>query len=399
MPPAFRRVLAAPGAPRLVLSALVGRVPQTFTSLATVLLIRQYTGSFSVAGIVAGAEAVGAGAVTPFQGRLIDRLGQPRVLVPLAAGNAAGLALLAVVAVVGAPAIVLVACGLLAGACLPPLGACMRALWSALLDDGSIDAAYSIDAILTEVLFITGPVLATVVIALASPAAALGVGAALVLGGTLAFASTRASRTWHMHSPSRPAGWAISAPGMRTVVAVAVCVGTAFGALEVAVAAFARDRGSAATAGLLLAAMAAGSMVGGFWYGSREWRGGVTTRFLVAQSLLVVGFAALVLPRSLPVMAGVSFVSGFPIAPGTASLYRLVDDIAPAGMLAEAFTWLSTAVVVGAAAGSAIAGPVVQEVGIRAALAIPAAAVAAGAALALVRRTSLAPAEAMVGPG
>jgi hypothetical protein len=290
-----------------------------------------------------------------------------------------------------------VLCGLLAGACLPPLGACMRALWSTLLDADSVETAYSIEAILTEVLFITGPALATATIALASPAAALGVAAALVLGGTLAFATARAARTWHGDSRSPPAGWAISAPGMRTVVGATVCVGAAFGAVEVAIAAFARARGSAAAAGLLLAAMAAGSMAGGLWYGTREWRGAVATRFLILVTVLGAGLALLVLAQSIPAMAGLAFLAGVPIAPSTACLYRIVDDVAPPGMLTEAFTWLSTSVVVGAGAGSAIAGPVVQSAGIRPALAIPCAATLAGSLLTLARRASLSPAGAMVG--
>src|SRR5206468_5264066 len=138
----------------------------TFTALATVLLVREHTGSFATAGLVAGAEAVGAGPVTPLQGRLIDRRGQAPVLVALAIGNAGGLLLLVGAALADAPAPVLVLCGLLAGACLPPLGACMRALWSTLLDADSVETAYSIEAILTEVLFITGPALATATIAL-----------------------------------------------------------------------------------------------------------------------------------------------------------------------------------------------------------------------------------------
>ena len=59
IPPAFRRVLSAEGAARLVLASLVGRLPVAFTSLATVLLVREHTGSFATAGLVAAAEAVG----------------------------------------------------------------------------------------------------------------------------------------------------------------------------------------------------------------------------------------------------------------------------------------------------------------------------------------------------
>ena len=397
IPPAFRRVLSAEGAARLVLASLVGRLPVAFTSLATVLLVREHTWSFATAGLVAAAEAVGASAIAPLQGRLIDRYGQPRVLVPAALGNAAVILALVGSALAEAPATVLAVCGLVAGASLPPLGACMRALWTTLLGPGdSIDTAYSVEAVLVEVMFIAGPVLAAGIFAVASPAAALAVAAALTVIGTLAFVGARAARSWrgrpHTHAPV----WAVSAPGMRTLMAVDSCIGVAFGTVEVAVAAFARSQGSAAAAGVLLAAMAAGSMAGGVWYGTRSWRGPVATRFLVSVALLAAGLAPLALGGSIPVMAVLLVLGGAAIAPSTACVYRLVDDVAPRGTLAEAFTWVSTATIAGIAVGSAIAGPVVEGAGTRAALALPCGAAIVATLIAFARRATLAPTGAMV---
>jgi MFS family permease len=361
--------------------------------------VREHTGSFTSAGFVAAAEAAGAGAATPVQGRLIDRLGQPRVLIACGVGNATGLALLAAVAVAGAPMGVLLACAFLAGACIPPLGACMRALWPVLLgDDATLDAAYSFEAILTEVLFIGGPFLATILFALASPAAALLVAAALALAGTLIFARSRAAREWRGREAVHAGGWALSSDAVRTLVATNAAIGVAFGAVEVAMAAFARADGSASAAGIPLAAMAAGSMAGGVWYGTRSWRGPVGSRLLVALAVLAVTLAPLLAAGSIPVMVALSVIAGVPIAPAAACLYRLIEDAAPAGMLAEAFTWLSTATVAGAALGSAVAGPLIEGAGVRAGLAVPCAAAVLAAAIAFAGRATLAPRAAMV-PG
>jgi hypothetical protein len=397
IPPAFRRVLRAEGAPRLVTASLVGRLPITFTSLATVLLVREHTGSFATAGLVVAAEAVGAAAVAPLQGRLIDCYTQPRVLVPAALGNAAGILALTGAALADAPAPVLAALGLAAGASLPPLGACMRALWTTLLDaDGSLDTAYSLEAVLVEVMFIAGPVLAAGIFAVASPAAALVVAAGLTVAGTLGFVTARAASSWRGRPHAHVSGWALAAPGMRTLVAVDACIGVAFGAVEVAIAAFARAEGSAAAAGILLAAMAVGSLAGGVWYGTREWRGPVGIRLVWCVALFALGLAPLLLAGSIPVMALLLVVAGMAIAPSTACVYRLVDDVAPDGMLAEAFTWVSTATVAGIAVGSGIAGPVVDGSGPRAGLVIPCAAAILSTLIALARRATLAPAGAMV---
>ena len=53
-------------------------------------------------------------------------------------------------------------------------------------------------------------------------------------------------------------------------------------------------------------------------------------------------------------------VSGFAFAPAGAVLYTLIDEVAPPGTATEASTWMITAIVVGLAAGNAIAGALVS---------------------------------------
>lgn len=61
-----------------MLSALVARVPITISGLAIVLFLEAETGSYSVAGAVAGAMSLGTGVFAPLMGRLVDRQGDAR---------------------------------------------------------------------------------------------------------------------------------------------------------------------------------------------------------------------------------------------------------------------------------------------------------------------------------
>ena len=88
----YRLLLRHPGVPRLVVSVLVGRIPIGIFSLAIVLLVRQETDSFAQAGAASAAWALGAGLVAPLQGRLVDRFGQPAVLIPSTLLNATAVA-------------------------------------------------------------------------------------------------------------------------------------------------------------------------------------------------------------------------------------------------------------------------------------------------------------------
>ncbi|MEA2320657.1 MAG: hypothetical protein QOD81_507, partial [Solirubrobacteraceae bacterium] len=90
----YARILRTPHVLPLMVAALVARLPIGIHSLAIVLFLRERTGSYAVAGVVAAAFALGAGAGAPLAGRLVDRFGQGRVLVPAALLHAGFLAAL-----------------------------------------------------------------------------------------------------------------------------------------------------------------------------------------------------------------------------------------------------------------------------------------------------------------
>src|SRR5919197_244024 len=125
----YRAIVCTPQVPRLVSSAVLGRLSVGMTGLAVVLLVRDAGGSYALAGVVAGAFALGAGVSAPLMGRIVDRRGQTLVLLASAVVAAAAFAGLALVAEVG-PRALLPVIAAVAGATLPPIGACMRMLWS-----------------------------------------------------------------------------------------------------------------------------------------------------------------------------------------------------------------------------------------------------------------------------
>src|SRR5579871_3577011 len=162
----FRLFLAVPGARRLLLSAVVTRMPNGMLMLALLLLVRQRTGSFAAAGVAVGAFALANALTAPLQGRLVDRIGQPPVLAGCACGQAALLVVIVLVSRAGAPVAVLVALVALAGTLVPPSMACARALWPSICPDAATrEAAYALDSIVVESTWVLGPVLVTAAVA------------------------------------------------------------------------------------------------------------------------------------------------------------------------------------------------------------------------------------------
>ncbi len=356
----YMRILGTRAARLPILATSIDRLPIAGMSLSVILLVRGETGSFAIAGVVEAAFAVATAASLPMQGRLVDRLGQTRVLSVALGLNPIALIALVLAARSGAGPASLATIAAVCGATVPATGSCMRALWSTLFPDpGLRQAAYAIDAVLLEVAFIVGPLVTATLIAVGSPMVAVLANAAFAGLGTLLFVVSRASRSWRGHRG--PASWAgpLRSRGILGLLSVELAFGVALGAMEISITAFATQHGSASLAGVLIAVQAAASLAGGLWYGSRRHAGGPADRYARLCLLLALGLSTLLLATSpleaLPLMA----LSGFALAPAGTVLFGLVDDLAPPGTVTEAFTWMITSVAGGVAVGTAIGGALV----------------------------------------
>ncbi len=366
-------------------ASLLGRLPGGMVGLALVLLARDATGSYTVAGLAAAGFSVGLGLASPLQGRLVDRAGQTRPL--LAAGTLAATTLVTL----GWAAHALrpgafVALAAVAGATVPPLPACMRALWPRLLGgEGEVQAAFALESTFQELVFIVGPLVVVGLVALASPAAAVAGAGVLALAGCVWFATAPASRAWR-GSPRRT-GWAgpLRSGQLRGLLAVLAMLATSFGIVEVTIPAFVEHAGARSAAGPVLAAWSVGSMAGGLALGGRSWRAGPGTRMALLLALVAAAFAAPVVARTPLELGALLFLAGAPIAPALGLAYLLVDRLAPPGTVTEAFTWVSTTFMIGIAGGNALGGTLAQHAGVHPGFLV-AAALAAGAALGVARQ-------------
>ena len=385
----FRGVWAAPQlAPVLVLS-LFSRLAYGINALAIVLFVHDRTGSFARAGAVSAAYGAAAGLGLPLLGRLVDRVGQTRVLAVVALLHGCATAALVALGLSGAPTGALAAAGAVAGFTVPPISPCLRGIFADLLDGAeTLRAALVLDAIVLELVFIGGPALTALLVAVASPAAALVVGAVVTVGGAWAFAWTPPSRAWRGSGPAGGLAGPLRSPGLRTLLISSVGLGFGLGTLEVALPAFGVEEGSRSWGGVFIAALSAGSAAGGLWYGAVA-PPGVRRAYLVLGVVLSAGIALLALPGSALAMVLLAPVAGAALAPLTAAVNELTGEVAPEGTLTEAYAWAITAAVGGLAAGTAAAGVIIDEVGWREAILCGSAAGLMTAGVAYARRATL----------
>ncbi len=352
--------------------------------LGIVLLVSDVRGSYGAAGLVTGAFALGTATGSPVWGRLLDRYGRRRVVAPTGIASGALLAVLTV-GITVLPLLAVMCLAAAAGAVYPPVGPAMRASWRVLFDDaGRRRAGYALDAVSVESVFVGGPLLLSALL-VAGPRVPLIVTAALLAAGSVAFSLVSPAGAPAGGRPAgarsrggRPAG-ARSRGGRRSVlrstglapallVAVAVAVG--FGLLDTSIAATARDvLHDEGRIGILFAAIAGGSVSGGLVYGTRHAGRREHGRLRGTLGVFAVGVGVVAVLAGLGdpplgALLPLLFLAGLAISPSLIILANLVDRFAPVDRSNEAQAWSATATTTGVAAGTALAGQLIDGGGV-----------------------------------
>jgi MFS family permease len=386
---AYRRVFAAPRVKPLLFAALLARMPIGMGAVGLILFIHGENGSFGSAGIVTGAFTIGIGITGPLLARQIDRRGSGPVIIPASLLSAAGLVAVILLGRAGAGTVPLVIAAALGGCGTPPVGGVLRRHWSELVEPSELQTAYALDAVMVELIFVSGPLLAGGLAATAGPAVGLLVAAVLGSAGAILFQVLMAVEPGDDPDAERHWLGALRSPTLRVLVLAGLPLGASFGALDVSLPAFGAHHGAAALGGPLTAALATGSALGGIAFGLRPSTFGRPQRAVVRLgALMTLTYLPLAFATAVPEMFVLAAISGLCIAPQLTVRNNLAQSSVPAGTVVEAFTWLSLAATVGASAGAAFGGPLVEAAGWRAG-AVLAVAMTAAATLTLFARREL----------
>lgn len=360
----YHRVLSTPGALRFSATGALARLPISMLGIGIVLLVAQASGSYAVAGRVSAVYVVANAVFAVIQGRLIDAFGQSRVLPAGATAYAVGLVGLMAAVDLDWPRAIAYACAFVSGASLPPVGACIRARWTHVLDEPrQVHTAFALEAVVDEAVFVTGPVMVALLATLVDPLAGLGV--ALVAGtvGPWLLAAQRGTEPpAQRNDPARqrpPMPWVL----LVAMTGLMLALGSLFGSAEVVTVAFAEERDATVWSGPLLALWALGSLVAGVVTGAVRWRRSTSDRLVVGAVCLAATLAVLPFVPTVPLMAGALLLGGLTISPTLIAAMSLIEQTAPTARLTEAMGVLHTGLAAGVAVGAAVAGAVVDARG------------------------------------
>lgn len=372
----YRAAFRTPGTVTFCAAAFVARFSIAVYPIGCVLLISLRTGHYGFAGLLSGVYVFANGAGNPVLGRLVDRFGQRRVVLPATVVHVAAAIVIIALARTHAPDVAFIPPVAVAGFSYLAMGSLVRARWSYVLAGRpELTTAYSLESTLDEVMFTVGPLSATVIATTLDPSYVFGLAGVLVGAGSLWLVSQRDTEPPAQDADAPPHASALRSRGMLLLLVATAGMGAFFASAEVTMVAFCGQHGHTGLAGLLLACFAGGSSVAGLVYGARHRAAPVLDRFrrqcLIFGTLPVLFVAGV----NIPVLAVVAFVVGTATAPALITSFGLIESVVPNAALVEGMSWLTTGLSVGYGIAASIVGRIADDHGARPAFAV---AIAAG---------------------
>jgi MFS family permease len=351
----YSDLLRTSGVARIIAAQLTARFPSGMLSLAFLLHVEQQTGSYGAAGLVLAATSLGQAIAGPLTSRLMGRFGMRPVLITTLA-----VCVTAVVAIGVLPLTVpmYMGVGFIAGLSTPPVQPAVRTIYPKMVNSRQLTPLFSLDASAQEIIWVVGPVVTTFVSTQIGTVWGILLAALLMVIGGIWFISSPELGRVRIPRSKRRLGAVLGRPPVMLATIVGFLLIGACAAIEAGVvAAFGED---GAEAGIVLAIFSVGSLAGGLLLGHVPISPWSTARrmFIVFAGTALAAFA-----MDFWWLSVTLFIAGIGIAPALAVLFAIVSASVRFSDTAEAYGWVGTGQLIGAALGSALAGFLIDGYG------------------------------------
>ncbi|WP_100344689.1 MFS transporter [Compostimonas suwonensis] len=351
----YAELLKTPGVARIIAAQLTARFPNGMLSLAFLLHIEHQTGSYGAAGLVLASTSIGQAIAGPLTSRLMGVWGMRRVITITMIVCALAVTS---IAVIGMPVPLYMVVGFIAGITTPPIQPAVRTIYPKMVNSQQLTPLFSLDASAQEIIWVLGPVITTFVSLQIGTVYGILLAVVFLIGGGIWFLSSPELGRVRIPRSRRRLGVVLTKPTVLLATITGFLLVGACAAIEAGVVSVFGEGG--AEAGIVLAIFAIGSLVGGLSFGHIP----ISPWALARRMFIVfVGMAAASAALNVWWLAITLFVAGIGIAPALAVLFAIVSSSVKFSDTAEAYGWVGTGQLIGAALGSAIAGFLIDHSG------------------------------------
>lgn len=393
MPNPYREIFKARGAKGFAAAGFVARMPMAMAPIGIVAMLSQTHGEYWLAGAVSATYALANAFVAPQISRLVDRLGQARIVVPTTVISVLAFVVLVAAANQDWPIWTLFVSALLAAA-MPSIPAMLRARWTELFRDRpEMNTAFAFESAADELVYIAGASLSVGLSVALFPEAGMLASTLFLAFGSTAFILQRSTEPRVRPVDQGSRGSAIRLRPVQIITLALIFIGATFATTEVSTVAITKELGQPGAASLVIGVYALGSFVVGIIIGALNLKTPLQIQLAIAIAIIALTTLPLLVADTVPLLALAVFVSGVAISPTFITAFGLIERRVPEAMLTEGVTWVMTGIGIGMALGSFAAGWVVDAFGAQSGFLVSVAAGAIALVIVLLGMRSLATAD------
>ena len=360
----YRQAFAGNSAWRFSTAGFIARLPMSMVGIGILMYVEAERGSYAIAGAISGSISIAAAIGAPLSSRLVDKLGQHRVLpMQILIIVICSMALVLLIpSSVPSPYLFIFSIG--SGLAYPSIGALIRSRWTALLVSGPLLlTAFSIESMIDELIFIVGPTIAAATSVKIHPAAPQILAIILLASGGLWLASMRTSEPPINVNQGKHGKPVIFQNGLIYMWGVHIAVGIFFGAVETSIIAYTKIAGQPIYGGIVMAIWAFGSLVGGFVYGGLHLKSQLHTHLILVSLMLVPATFAMIYVDSIAMLSLLAVAAGIGISPLLIASAAITQQRSPVGRTTEAIASMYAGIGLGFAFAAAMAGWLIDNRG------------------------------------
>jgi len=363
MPNPYSEIFRAPGAKGFATAGFVARLPMAMAPIGIVAMLSQTHGEYWLAGAVAATYALANAVIAPQVSRLVDRLGQTRVVVPTTVISVIAFTALLVATSRNWPIWTLFISALLA-AVMPSIPAIVRARWTGIFHGRpELNTAFAFESAADDLVYMAGASLSVGLSVALFPEAGMLVSTLFLALGSAALILQRSTEPRVRPLEHGGGGSAIRQRPVQIITFALIFIGAIFATAEVSIVAITKELGQPSAASLVIGVYALGSFVVGLIIGALNLTMPLQRQIAIAVAIIALTTLPLLVVDTVPLLALAIFVSGVAISPTFITAFGLIERRVPAAMLTEGITWVMTGIGIGMALGSFATGWVVDNFG------------------------------------
>jgi len=342
-------LLKTRGVARIMSAQLLARFPNGMLSLAYLIHIEHIAHSYGAAGLVLAATSIGQAVAGPLTSRWMGVWGMRKVLILTMSVCTVAIGTIALAPALPVPLYMVL--GLISGLSTPPVQPAVRTIYPKMVNSRQLTPLFSLDASAQEVIWVAGPVLTTFVATQVSTVAAILLALVFLIGGGLWFVLSPEVGRVRIPRSRRNLGAVLAKPPVLLATVTGFLLIGACSAIEAGVVSAFGEKSPAS--GIVLAIFSIGSLAGGLLLGHVP-----IGPWALARRIFIVFAGMALAAASVNVwwLAATLLIAGIGIAPALAVMFGIVSASVRFSETAEAYGWVGTGQLIGAALGSAAAG-------------------------------------------